>query len=41
MALLMSDTELRRKMGEQALRNIARYEPETIMSQWINLFQNI
>ena len=41
MALLMSDTELRRKMGEQALRNITRYEPETIMSQWINLFQNI
>lgn len=41
MALLMSDTELRRKMGEQALRNIARYEPGTIMSQWINLFQNI
>lgn len=41
MAYLMSDTDLRRKMGEQAQRNIARYEPKTIMNQWINLFQNI
>jgi glycosyltransferase involved in cell wall biosynthesis len=41
MALLMSDSELRRKMGKQALRNIARYEPRTIMNQWINLFQSI
>lgn len=41
MTLLMSDTELRRKMGKQAVRNITRFEPQTIMSQWTNLFKSI
>lgn len=41
MVLLMSNIELRRSMGKKAIINIARFEPETIMSQWINLFQNI
>ena len=40
MSLLMSDIDLRSKMGKLAKNSIARYEPETIMSQWINLFQN-
>ena len=38
---LMSDTNLRRKMGELAQKNIIRYEPRTIMDQWINLFQTL
>lgn len=41
MVLLMSDAELRRKMGECAIKNIARYEPQTIMNQWINLFETL
>ena len=41
MAQLMSDSNLRRNMGEQAIRNIARYEPQTIMNQWINLFKSL
>ena len=41
MVLLMSDAELRRKMGEQAIKNIARYEPLAIMNQWINLFKTL
>ena len=41
MVLLMSDTELRCEMGKQAIRNISRFEPRTIMNQWINLFQSI
>jgi len=41
MVLLMSDTELRHEMGERAINNIARYEPQTIMNQWINLFETL
>lgn len=41
MTQLMSNTELRRKMGEKAINNITRFEPQNIMSQWLNLFQNI
>ena len=41
MVLLMSDAELRHKMGEQAIKNIARYEPHIIMKQWINLFETL
>ena len=41
MVLLMSDAELRRKMGERAIKNIARYEPQAIMNQWINLFETL
>lgn len=39
MVSLMSDAKLRHKMGEQAIKNIARYEPQKIMNQWINLFE--
>lgn len=38
---LMSEVEIRKAMGTKAIKNIARYQPETIMNQWINLFQNI
>ncbi len=38
---LMSDEELRIKMGTKAIQNIARFKPEVIMTQWINLFNNI
>lgn len=41
MASLMSDAELRKRMGEQAIKNIARYEPHTIMNQWINIFETL
>lgn len=41
MALLMSNTQTRRNIGEQAISNIARYEPQTIMNRWIDLFQNL
>ena len=41
MALLMSNTDLRRKMGKQAKKNITRYEPGHIMNQWINLFEQL
>ena len=41
MARLMSDDKLRQAMGEQAIRNIARYEPRVIMNQWINLFETL
>ena len=41
MAQLMSDTDLRCKMGEKAIRNIARYEPQTIINHWINLFESL
>ena len=41
MALLMSDAELRLKMGGRAIKNIERYEPQTIMNQWINLFETL
>lgn len=38
---LMSDSNYRRNMGEHAIRNIARYEPQTIMNRWINLFESL
>ena len=38
---LMSDVELRKAMGAKAIQNIARYQPDAIMAQWINLFQSI
>lgn len=38
---LMSDSNYRRYMGEHAIRNIARYEPQTIMNRWINLFESL
>ncbi len=38
---LMSDYEMRKAMGEKAIMNISRYKPESIMKQWIDLFQNI
>ena len=41
LAQLMSNKELRQSMGEQAIKNITRYEPQTIMNQWINLFETL
>lgn len=41
MISLMSDAKLRHNMGEQAIKNIARYEPHKIMNQWINLFETL
>ena len=41
LAQLMSNKELRQSMGEQAIKNIARYEPQAIMNQWINLFETL
>lgn len=38
---LMSDKELRKAMGAKGAKNITRYKPETIMAQWIKLFQSI
>ena len=38
---LMPDEELRIKMGNKAIQNIARFKPEVIMNQWINLLNNI
>jgi glycosyltransferase involved in cell wall biosynthesis len=38
---LMSNVELRKNMGTKAIQNISRYKPETIMAQWINLFNSI
>ena len=41
LAHLMSDKELRQSLGEQAIKNIARYEPQAIMNQWLNLFETL
>lgn len=41
MERLMADIELRKSMGTKAINNISRYQPETIMIQWTNLFQRI
>lgn len=38
---LMSNEEQRMVMGEKAIKNIARYSPESIMSQWIRLFDSL
>lgn len=41
MQLLMSNADLRKAMGEKAIRNIARFNPESIMKRWEILFENI
>ncbi|MBQ9232304.1 MAG: glycosyltransferase family 4 protein [Prevotella sp.] len=41
LSVLMSDAELRQTMGETAIKNISRYQPEAIMAQWIYLFQTL
>ena len=41
MERLMADVELRKSMGLKAIHNIARYQPEAVMAQWMNLFENI
>lgn len=41
MQLLMSNADLRKAMGENAIRNIARFHPKSIMKRWENLFENI
>jgi glycosyltransferase involved in cell wall biosynthesis len=38
---LMSNEDLRIRMGTKAIQNIYRFNPEVIMAQWINLFNNI
>ena len=38
---LMADESLRRSMGEKAIINVARFNQETIMRQWNQLFLNI
>lgn len=38
---LMSNEELRKEMGAKAIHNIARFKPEVIMAQWVNLFNSI
>ena len=38
---LMSNEELRIEMGAMAIQNISRFKPESIMAQWINLFNSI
>jgi len=38
---LMSDAVIRKKMGNMAIKNISRYEPNAIMEQWYQLFENI
>lgn len=37
---LIEDESLRKKMGENALSNVRRYAPESIMQEWVKLFQN-
>ncbi len=38
---LMSQEQLRRMMGQQAIKNIARYQPKSIMPQWFQLFKSL
>ena len=38
---LMSDVVLRQTMGEKAIKNIARYEPDFIMKCWVRLFERL
>ena len=38
---LMSNEELRIEMGTMAIQNISRFKPDSIMAQWINLFNSI
>lgn len=39
--LLMANEGLRKEMGAKAIQNIARFKPEVIMAQWINIFNSI
>ena len=39
--LLISDTALRKNMGENAFLNSKNYDMEMIVSQWIQLFNNL
>lgn len=41
MQLLMSNADLRKAMGQKAIKNIARYNPKRIMGQWDNLLKSI
>ena len=38
---LMNDANLRQSMGEKAINNVSRYERDTIMKQWEQLFLSI
>lgn len=38
--LLMSDSELRHKMGKQAATSSQQYSPTLVMPMWINLFED-
>ena len=38
---LMSQEKLRQTMGQQAIQNIARYQPESIMPRWFQLYKSI
>lgn len=38
---LMSKEQLRQVMGQQAIQNIARYQPESIMPQWFQIYKNL
>ena len=39
--LLMSDENLRRRLGQQARQTAQRYEMTTIANQWIALFEKV
>ena len=39
--LLMDDDELRKTMGKNALQQVERFYPDTIMPQWVELFSDI
>lgn len=41
MKKLMDDIDLRKEMGANAFRNSDRYDKETIMHQWVNLFNGL
>ena len=41
MQLLMSNADFRKAMGQKAIKNIGRYNPERIMDQWDNLLNSI
>lgn len=41
MERLMEDVSLRKTMGKEAIINVSRYDVDSIMSIWINLFNNI
>ena len=40
MQLLMSNADLRKAMGQKAIKNIARYNPKRIMGRWDNLLKS-